>query len=244
MTDLFLNLAGRFLIGLTLLLIPLLGVYVSRLIWRVPSLAFFDRIPLLSQLSTTFGILLGFGVFITSETRPAFGINTIVQAGGPWDLPWRVYLSTIGDPALYGYAPLWAQLSADDMPLRWIVYGALSCGAGNCKFHVGVADAPGSGSDHRPYRHLLRGSDRTNGDRLYHHAHPLHPEHPEFLVRSAGTGCSAILPICWPEGPTIDQDSPDIDFAGIRGDDLAPVFQAVQYMRFNLVYSTTYRKQC
>ncbi len=134
MTDLFLNLAGRFLIGLTLLLIPLLGVYVSRLIWRVPSLAFFDRIPLLSQLSTTFGILLGFGVFITSETRPAFGINTIVQAGGPWDLPWRVYLSTIGDPALYGYAPLWAQLSADDMPLRWIVYGLCLVGLGIASF--------------------------------------------------------------------------------------------------------------
>ena len=134
MTDLFLNLAGRFLIGLTLLLIPLLGVYVSRLIWRVPSLAFFDRIPLLSQLSTTFGILLGFGGFITSETRPAFGINTIVQAGGPWDLPWRVYLSTIGDPALYGYAPLWAQLSADDMPLRWIVYGLCLVGLGIASF--------------------------------------------------------------------------------------------------------------
>ena len=120
------------LIGLTLLLIPLLGVYASRLIWRVPSLAFFDRIPLLSQLSTTFGILLGFGVFITSETRPSYGINTIVEAGGPWDLPWRAYLSTIGYPALYGYAPLWAQLSVDDMPLRWMVYGL-------CLLALGVA---------------------------------------------------------------------------------------------------------
>ena len=132
MTDVFLNLVGRLLIGLTLLLIPLLGVYASRLIWRVPSLAFFDRIPLLSQLSTTFGILLGFGVFITSETRPSYGINTIVEAGGPWDLPWRAYLSTIGDPALYGYAPLWAQLSVDDMPLRWMVYGL-------CLLALGVA---------------------------------------------------------------------------------------------------------
>ncbi|MCR9174682.1 MAG: hypothetical protein NXI19_01625 [Alphaproteobacteria bacterium] len=123
MTDVFLNLAGRFLIGATLLLIPLLGVYASRLIWRVPSLAFFDRIPLLSQLSTGFGILLGFGVFITNEARPAYEINTIVEAGGPWDLPWRVYLSTIGDPALYDYAPLWAQLSLADLPMGWMVYG-------------------------------------------------------------------------------------------------------------------------
>ena len=134
MTELFLNLAGRFLIGLTLLLIPLLGVYASRLIWRVPSLAFFDRIPLLSQLSTSFGILLGFGVFITSDTRPAYGINTIVEAGGPWDLPWRVYLSTIGDPALYGYASLWAQLSVDDMPLRWMVYGVCLAALGIASF--------------------------------------------------------------------------------------------------------------
>lgn len=130
MTDLFITLAGRFFVGLTLLLIPLLGLYASRLIWRVPSLAFFGRIPILSQLSTGFGILLGFGVLITSDTRPVYEINTILEAGGPWDLPWRAFLSTVADPSLYHYGPLWAELSADEVPTRWAVYGVILAALG------------------------------------------------------------------------------------------------------------------
>ncbi|SDF44637.1 hypothetical protein SAMN05660686_01389 [Thalassobaculum litoreum DSM 18839] len=103
--------------------LPLVGYVVANLIWHVRPLVFFHRIPLLSKLAMTTGLLLGIGVIAASPERPSFDINAIVADGGAWDVTWRRFLTDIANPGLYRYDALWSMLSSQDLSGSWMIYG-------------------------------------------------------------------------------------------------------------------------
>ncbi|NQW09583.1 MAG: hypothetical protein HQ481_06860 [Alphaproteobacteria bacterium] len=126
--ELLADLGPRALGGLVLVILPVGGYLVLNLIWKVPRLHVFTRVPILSRLAGLGGILLGLGVLYTDGQRPSFRFKEIFASGGAWDVSWQVFLREIGDPALYTYEGLWVALSAPENDPRLYLYALLLSG--------------------------------------------------------------------------------------------------------------------
>lgn len=126
--ELLADLGYRVLAGLVLVILPVGGYLLINLIWKVPRLHVFTRVPILSRLGGLAGILLGLGVLYSDDRAPSFGLNDIFAADGAWDVGWWVFLTEIGDPALYSYAGLWAVLSTPESSMGLYLYTVLLIG--------------------------------------------------------------------------------------------------------------------
>lgn len=129
MIDVLENLGHRALGGVVLVLLPVFGYLIISLIWKVPRLRVFTRVPVLARLAGVAGILLGLGVVYANDRRPSLKFSDIFEEDGAWDVDWWVFLTEIGDPALYTYDGLWAVLAAPEQDSGLYLFTLLLLGA-------------------------------------------------------------------------------------------------------------------
>jgi hypothetical protein len=127
--ELLATLGARLFGGVMLIAIPATGYFLANMVWHTPALVFFHRVTVLSRLALITGVLMGLGVVAAADERPSLDINEILAEGGAWDVSWQTFLVDIANPGLYGYAPVWQQLSETDLNGPWTVMGVLLCAA-------------------------------------------------------------------------------------------------------------------
>jgi len=115
---------GDALLGIVILIaLPIVGLQIVKLVWRIPSLAFFHQIPILHRTAALAGTALGLGTLFASANRPSFDINVLFAKHGPWDMAWRQFIFERADPALYAYDGLWERLFPQPDGFGWMLLG-------------------------------------------------------------------------------------------------------------------------